>query len=101
VPTVIGWTGHESQWRSGDDALRAEIGARRDEVHAFYQNPTIAFIDRYGIDFVYYGIYEQGEGQSSCDWAVALPMPDAAVMAELGFDIAFQQGDVTIWQRSS
>jgi YYY domain-containing protein len=100
VPTVIGWTGHESQWRSGDDALRAEIGARRDEVHAFYQNPTIAFIDRYGIDFVYYGIYEQGEGQSSCDWAVVLPMPDAAVMAELGFEIAFQQGDVTIWQRS-
>jgi hypothetical protein len=58
-------------------------------------------LDRYGIDFVYYGIYEQGEGARSCDWATALPAPDPEWMSEHGFDVAFQQGNVTIWQRQS
>jgi uncharacterized membrane protein len=99
VPTVIGWTGHEGQWRSGDDSLRADIVVRRDSVHEFYRNPTSEFVDRYGVEFIYYGIYEQGQGAASCDWAQALPIPDDSVLSTLGFSRVFQQGDVTVWQR--
>ena len=101
VPTVIGWPNHEGQWRSGDDELRAEIFPRRDAAQAFYAAPTAEFVDEWGIDFVYYGIYERGDGESACDWAVALPMPDEATMASIGFEVVFQQGAVTIWQRTN
>ncbi|MEZ4496678.1 MAG: hypothetical protein R2845_07855 [Thermomicrobiales bacterium] len=50
---------------------------------------------------MYYGGYERGDGEGACDWAVALPMPDEATMASLGFEVVFQQGDVTIWQRTN
>jgi YYY domain-containing protein len=101
VPTVLGWIGHESQWRSGDEALRATLQSRVDEAQGFYRAPNQELIDRYGIDFVYYGTYEQGEGMvpGRCDWPVALPAPDMEWMTEHGFAVVFQQGAVTIWQR--
>ncbi len=100
VPTVIGWPNHEGQWRSGDDLLRNQIGPRRELAQQFYTSPTAGFIDAYGIDFVYFGIYEQGDGQDQCDWAGALPRPDHSALSALGFEIVFEQGDVTIWQRT-
>jgi YYY domain-containing protein len=99
VPTVLGWLQHEGQWRSGDTALQNSLQSRVDEAQGFYRAPNQELIDRYGIDFVYYGIYEQGEGSiPRCEWPVKLPMPDSGWMSEHGFEIAFQQGDVTIWQ---
>jgi YYY domain-containing protein len=102
VPTVMGWFGsHERLWRSGDQALEDDIGPRIDQAQGFFKAPSVEFLDKYGIDFVYYGIYEQGEGQSNaCEMAGPLPRPDDQWMSDHGFTIGFQQGDVTIWQRT-
>jgi len=102
VPTVMGWFGsHEALWRSGDQSLANDIRPRIDEAQGFFNAPSVEFLDKYGIDFVYYGIYEQGEGQSNaCEMAGPLPRPDDQWMSDHGFAIGFQQGDVTIWQRT-
>lgn len=103
VPTVIGWyTTHEPLWRGGDSAWLADINQRVEEAREFYGNPTQNFVDQYDVDFVYYGIYEAGEGESEqCPQATALPKPTDAQMSAIGFTQVFQQGDVTIWQRTS
>ena len=102
VPTVMGWFGsHESLWRSGETDLKAQIQPRIEAAQGFFQSPSVEFLDKYGIDYVYYGIYEQGEGQSpQCEMAEPLPRPDDKWMADHGFTVAFQQGAVTIWART-
>lgn len=105
VPTVRGWGQHERLWRGGDDVWLSELDQRTEQAQAFYGNPTQQFVDQYDVDFVYYGIYEAGAGTVSCgrgyDQAPALPKPTDAQMNAIGFTQVFQQGDVTIWQRTS
>jgi YYY domain-containing protein len=118
VPTVRGWGGHERLWRGGDDTWLEELDQRTKQVQGFnpnpkdpsqwvpgfYENPTQQFVDQYDIDFVYYGIYEAGQGYPTCkgyDTAPELPKPTDAQMSAIGFTQVFQQGDVTIWQRTS
>lgn len=104
VPTVRGWGQHERLWRGGDNTWLSELDQRTEQAQAFYGNPTQQFVDEYDIDFVYYGIYEAGEGYSTCkgyDAAPELPKPTDEQMSAIGFTQVFQQGDVTIWQRTS
>jgi uncharacterized membrane protein len=115
VPTVRGWAQHERLWRGGDDSWLSELDQRTKQVQGFeptptqsvpgfYENPTREFVDQYDIDFVYYGIYEAGQGYPTCkgyDTAPKLPKPTDAQMSAIGFTQVFQQGDVTIWQRTS
>lgn len=58
LPTVIGWPGHESQWRGGYQ----EIGDREGDIRTLYTSPdwgtTEAIIHQYGIDYVYVGELE-------------------------------------------
>ena len=58
-PTVIGWAGHERQWRSDD----AEIYRRQDDVRTIYQTgdpgEAQALLQRYGVDYVVAGPRER------------------------------------------
>jgi uncharacterized membrane protein len=58
-PTVLGWPGHEGQWRGG----YLEQGSRQDDIRQLYQSPdwptTQAILDRYAIDYVYIGELER------------------------------------------
>lgn len=58
MPTVLGWPGHEGQWR--DDALQ---GSRQDDIAALYTtdnwNTAREIIDRYDIRYVYVGLLER------------------------------------------
>jgi uncharacterized membrane protein len=58
-PTVLGWPGHESQWRGG----YREIGNREGDIRSLYTSPdwnqTSEIIQRYGIDYVYIGELER------------------------------------------
>jgi YYY domain-containing protein len=105
VPTVAGWAQHERLWRGGNGEWLAELVQRRAQAQDFYGNPNREFVDQFDIDFVYYGIYEAGAGYRSCDGkadnAPELPKPTDAQMSAIGFTQVFQQGDVTIWQRTS
>ncbi len=59
LPTVIGWPGHEVQWR-GDSAL---LGTRQDDIGRLYSSRSSGDIqevlDKYNIAYVYVGSLEQ------------------------------------------
>lgn len=58
-PTVLGWVGHEGQWRGG----YAEIGSRQADIKDLYSNPDWArsseIIDRYNIRYIVVGSFER------------------------------------------
>ena len=88
VPTVLGWAGHEVQWRGSHEPL----SGRREDIEAIYTTNDVAearrLLDRYGIDYVYVGDRER---QAYGD----------AGLAKFGdlMDAVFQQGSVTVYRR--
>ena len=100
VPNIIGWTGHERQWRGGQPILLNEIGRRVQDVQAFYSDPTdSALLDRYGVTLLYVGSFEIN-GTDQCDTAG----PFASV-TEPGFPgeawtEVFSSGESKIFRRS-
>lgn len=60
-PTVLGWPGHESQWRGG----AREIGSRQADIELLYRSAdwteTLAILQRYQIRYVYVGSLERAE----------------------------------------
>jgi len=59
LDTVLGWPGHESQWRNGYE----EQGSRHGDIQKLYQSrdwdETNAILDLYHIDYVYIGPLER------------------------------------------
>ncbi len=60
LQTVLGWPGHESQWRGG----AAEIGSREPDIKLLYQTndwqQALEIIQKYQIRYIYIGSMEQG-----------------------------------------
>ena len=61
MPAVLGWPGHESQWRGGDK----EMGTRQDDIATLYTtrdwNAAQAILTKYGIRYIYIGSLERGK----------------------------------------
>lgn len=59
LPTVIGWPGHESQWRGGGD----EMGSRVMDIQVLYESQiweeTAQVIRNYNIRYIYLGALER------------------------------------------
>ncbi len=59
IPTVLGWPGHEGQWRGG----YSEVGSREADIGELYRTTSWdvaqAILERYGIRYVYYGDLER------------------------------------------
>jgi YYY domain-containing protein len=59
IPTVLGWGGHELQWRGNYD----EAGRREPDIATIYQSLDRAqkrqLLEKYGVDFVYVGPLER------------------------------------------
>jgi len=59
MPTVLGWIGHEAQWRGGYE----EIGSRQDDLRTLYSsadwNQAQNVIDRYNIRYIVVGNLER------------------------------------------
>jgi uncharacterized membrane protein len=57
-PAVLGWTGHEGQWRGDYE----EVNIRRDAIEEIYSSgnwdQTAALLDRYGVTYLYLGSLE-------------------------------------------
>lgn len=69
-PAVLGWVGHESQWRGGSK----EIGSRQADVELLYctrdWETTRGVIEIYNIRYIYVGNLERSTyapGQGACD----------------------------------
>jgi uncharacterized membrane protein len=87
-PTVIGWPGHEGQWRGG----YGEQGSREQDVRVLYQTSdweAARFIlDHYGIDYVYLGDLER------TSYAPVFEQKFDAFM-----DLVFENGSTKIYAR--
>ena len=58
IPTVIGWNGHEGQWRGGQPDLLDAIGPRAGDVSSMYGDPNPAqnpLFDEYHITLMVVG----------------------------------------------
>jgi len=65
LPTVLGWPGHEMQWRGGSE----EIGTREPDIAQLYKGRTWdqvnAVIEKYNIRYIYVGSLEQSQYRTS------------------------------------
>jgi uncharacterized membrane protein len=88
LPTLLGWGGHQSQWRGNYD----EPGRREPDIAQLYNTSDIhqaqTLLDKYNITYVYVGSLER-ERYS----------PQGLAKFERFMDVVFQQDDVTIYQR--
>ncbi|HTX79440.1 MAG TPA: DUF2298 domain-containing protein [Longilinea sp.] len=59
LPTVLGWTGHESQWRGGEK----EKGTRQNDIELLYRTndwlTALDIIQHYDIRYIYVGALER------------------------------------------
>lgn len=87
-PTVLGWPGHEGQWRGGYE----EQGSREQDMRLLYQTSdweTTRFIlDQYAIEYVYLGDLERVSYS---------PVFDAKFDAFM--DLVFENGSTKIYAR--
>lgn len=98
LPSVLGWMGHESQWRGGGK----EMGARQSDLEKLYCSRTWedaqAILNRYQIRYVVVGSLERStyrSGQPSCPTGVM----DAKFMRYM--QVAFQFETITIYEYGS
>jgi YYY domain-containing protein len=90
-PTVLGWVGHEDQWRGGHPEARAQIGPRKTDVATIYSTTDTQqareLLKKYNVDYVYVGAAERK----------TYPTEGLAKLAQIG-DVVFQQGEVVIYR---
>jgi uncharacterized membrane protein len=86
LQNVLGWPGHEAQWRGGSEPQ----GARNDDIINFYSttrwDEAQAIIDRYDIRYIFVG---------SSEYA-SMPVKEEKFRAHL--KVIFQQGNVTVYE---
>ncbi len=89
--TVLGWPGHEQQWRGGDPLSYAQIEPRKADVTEIYSGTdtlkAAELLKKYKVGYIYVGVAEQA----------TYPQLDPNKLAQLG-EQAFQQGNVTIYR---
>ncbi len=103
-PTILGWDGHEYQWRRGSAQQLAELDERRRLVTAVFETPTASLLaevlDRYGVDYAYLGRLERHGLGPACPRLQAPAAQDLEALLEaLGWSRLFQSGDVAIYGR--
>ncbi len=86
LPTVLGWPGHESQWRGG----YAEQGTRREDILTLYTTPNWSIaeeiIRKYDIRYIFIGSLERSE----------LIVQEEKFHQQLR--VVFQQGNAVIYE---
>jgi YYY domain-containing protein len=100
VPNVIGWTGHERQWRGGQPDLKAEIAEREAAAQQLYADPlNIELLDRYGVTLLYVGKFER-EGADRCEPAGPFAEVTDPAYPGPGWTEVFASGDSRLYRRT-
>lgn len=57
VPTIMGWAGHQNQWRLGHEGYTEDRQQRVDAIITLYEStpPDSDLLDRYGVTLIYIG----------------------------------------------
>jgi uncharacterized membrane protein len=96
LATVLGWPGHEDQWRGGDPAVRAQIGPRQQDVATIYTTTDLGqareLLAKYKVGYIYVGSLER-----SVITQAGAPPAALDKFAQIGEPV-FQQGDITIYR---
>jgi uncharacterized membrane protein len=90
APAVLGWGGHEDQWRGGNSKARA---GRFEDVERLYRTADMSevadIVKKYGIEYIYVGDLERSTyGEAALDKFKSLRT-------------AFQSGNVTVYDATS
>jgi YYY domain-containing protein len=92
-PTVLGWFGHQLQWRGGDEVARDQLTPRQEDVERIYSTidpaEALAMLRAYNVDYIYVGELEHD----------AYSAESLAKFNQIAEPV-FVQGDVTIYQLS-
>jgi YYY domain-containing protein len=87
VPTVLGWPGHESQWRGSSEPFEG----RPEDVATIYRTQDVEearnLLAKYRVDYVYVGRRELGEYGS-----------DGLSKFASFMDVVFDEGDVVVYR---
>ncbi len=87
LPTLLGWAGHEGQWRGSYEIQ----SSREPDIDAIYNGFDVeeakALLDKYDVTYVYVGPLERSEYD-----------PRALEKFARFMDVVYQQGSVTIYQ---
>jgi uncharacterized membrane protein len=91
LAAVMGWSGHQNQWRGGDPPVFDQIQPRREDVVTIYSTTDTAqaraLLEKYRVRYVYVGQAERA----------LYPPEGIAKLDQLGTPV-FQQGETTIFQ---
>jgi uncharacterized membrane protein len=91
IPTVMGWTGHERQWRGGQPSVYEQIGPRQADVDRIYSTTDVGqaqtLLNKYRVTHVYIGELERN----------AYAAESLAKFAEMGEQV-FHMDEVTIYK---
>lgn len=94
MPAVLGWVGHENQWRGGNELF----ASRQDDLERFYCSrdwgEAQAILTRYNIRYVFVGALEHSA------YASKATCPNGLVETKFirYLSVAFQQGATTIYE---
>lgn len=94
-PAVLGWVGHESQWRGGGE----EMGTRQSDLERLYCSnnweEARLILEQYSIRYVFIGLLERNNyspGSLTCKRGIV------DVKFRNHMNLVFQQGDVVIFE---
>ncbi|CAN5728988.1 hypothetical protein BH23CHL4_BH23CHL4_11770 [soil metagenome] len=99
VPAIIGWDGHESQWRGGQPGLSSQIAPRIEDVAAIYADPESSLVDKYDATLLFVGSFERAGAGSACERAGPYPMVNDPDFPGPGWVEVFASGDARIYRR--
>ncbi len=97
VPTILGWHGHESQWRRGEFTAIGEILDQRAAQANAILDGTISASET-DVRFVVLGRQEV-LGTPDCNLTYPRDTDPADALVSAGWDVAFVSGDLTIFAR--
>ncbi|TVR73004.1 MAG: hypothetical protein EA415_08715, partial [Sphaerobacteraceae bacterium] len=99
IPTIIGWEGHQAQWRRGQPDRLGEFAERRDMMNLTYEDPAAAepFLRELGVTHVFFGTHEQ-LGYATCEAGPPYPSDTPQRLEEAGWMLVHQSGDVLIYE---
>ena len=106
VPTLISWGGHEAQWRGGQPDLLAEAGTRRQVTNDIYTarggtmsaQEMLSLLQQYGVDYVFVGATERGEGSAAGAYPEERVTPQAETIFKQIMSVAYTSGSTVIYR---
>jgi len=100
--TILGWDGHEYQWRRGSARDLAALQNRRELLRRFFEQPGVeivsAVLNTYGVSYVFVGTLERTGLGPNCPF-LRLPAAEAlgTVLQQIGWTAVYQDGAVSIY----